>query len=78
MNTLIELGRLHWTRPAADAAAPAVARWYEAKAAVHEHLAAECTDLTDRSRELAHARRARVHAQSLLRAAPQSMNGAMV
>ncbi len=42
-STLCELGRLHLTRPTADAPAVVVAAWYERKAVLLEHLAREGT-----------------------------------
>lgn len=39
-NVLSEMGRLHLTRPAADAAPVVLAGWYERKAAMLEHLTA--------------------------------------
>lgn len=43
VSTLQEMTRLHVSRPAVDAPAPVVAAWYERKAALLEHLAAEGT-----------------------------------
>lgn len=42
-STLREMTHLHLSRPAADAPAAVVAAWYERKAALLEHLAAEGT-----------------------------------
>ncbi|PRX45346.1 hypothetical protein B0I33_1097 [Prauserella shujinwangii] len=44
-NVLAELGQLHLSRPAVDASPEQVARWYERKATVLEHLAAQGSDL---------------------------------
>lgn len=66
MTTLIELERLHWQRPSLHAPAADVAAWYEAKAAVHEHLATEARDELSRTRELDFADRARTRARLLL------------
>ena len=43
LSTLGEMTRLHASRPAIDAPAREVAAWYERKAALLEHLAAERT-----------------------------------
>jgi len=40
-STLREMTRLHLSRPAADAPVAVVAAWYERKAVLLEHLAAE-------------------------------------
>ena len=41
MNVLIEMTALSIGRPTAGASAECVAAWYEAKARLHEHLAAQ-------------------------------------
>lgn len=59
-STLCELGRLHWTRPAADAPAVVVAAWYRRKATVLEHLATEGTGDFARLAAEAHQHAARL------------------
>lgn len=66
--TLVELARLSWQRPGPQADAEAVAAWYEAKAATHEHLAVEAAGSGDElgaAREYGYARTAAAHAASL-------------
>lgn len=41
MNVLIEMTALQIGRPTAGASVECVAAWYEAKARLHEHLAAQ-------------------------------------
>ena len=40
MNTLTEMMTLSFARPASDATKTEIAAWFEAKARLHEHLAA--------------------------------------
>lgn len=61
-STLQEMGALHLSRPAPHASAAEVADWYERKAALLEHLAAESAA---QARSLAAA--AHRHAARLLR-----------
>lgn len=65
MNVLIEMTALSVGRPSADASAECVAAWYEAKARLHEHLAAQGGP--DSARESALAVRAHERSQLLLR-----------
>ncbi|MBF6214041.1 hypothetical protein IU433_21360 [Nocardia puris] len=63
MNVLIEMQTLCLTRPSSGADADSLARWYAAKARLHEHLAGEGGPDSGRERELAAS--ARRHAQRL-------------
>lgn len=60
-STLRELGALHLSRPTATASNTEVAAWYERKATVLEHLAAEGAAQARAMAAAAHA-----HAASLL------------
>lgn len=60
VSTLREMTRLHATRPAVDAPAGVVAAWYERKAVLLEHLAAEGTTGARRLAVEAHQHAARV------------------
>ncbi|PRX43845.1 hypothetical protein B0I33_1138 [Prauserella shujinwangii] len=55
LNVLAELGQLHLSRPALDASPEQVARWYERKATVLEHLASQGSDTAELA-EAAHRR----------------------
>lgn len=70
MTSLIELERLYWQRPSLGAPDAVVAAWYEAKATVHEQLAAESRDAQGRSRELHFADKARARATALRATTP--------
>jgi hypothetical protein len=59
-NVLAELGALHLARPAAGAAPRVVGAWYERKAVVLEHLAAEGSRTARVEAEVAH-----MHARAL-------------
>lgn len=61
MNVLIEMTALSLSRPARNAHPEQLAAWFEAKARLHEHLAAESS--TDRAHESALA--AQAHERSL-------------
>lgn len=63
MNTLIEMTTLDLHRPAPDASPETVAAWYEAKARLHEHIAAEGGP--DSAQESAWAVAAHEHARRL-------------
>lgn len=62
-NALSEMTTLALHRPGPDAAADAVADWYEAKERLHAQLAAE--DRADTAAELGYAVDAREHADRL-------------
>jgi hypothetical protein len=62
VSTLLEIGELVRTRPWLHAPASVVAAWYEQKAVVLQHIAAETGDLD--AAECSH--RAHVHAVALL------------
>ena len=66
MNVLIEMTALSISRPARCADPEQRAAWFEAKARLHEHLAAESG--ADRARESALALQAHEHSLRLLRA----------
>lgn len=53
-NTLAELGELHRSRPGAEAGPIEVAAWYERKAQVFEHLAAQGSRTAAVHAEIAH------------------------
>jgi hypothetical protein len=63
VSTLAELGELHLSRPGLTAPARVTAAWYERKALVLEHLAAEAGD---GERYQTYARVAHAHARELL------------
>lgn len=64
-NTLAEMMALLMARPAADASDAELAVWLEAKARLHEHLAAESGDDAAHELELA----SRAHQRSIRLAA---------
>lgn len=66
MNVLIEMTALSIGRPASDANPADRAAWYEAKARLHEYLAAESA--ADRARETFLAAQAHEHSLRLLSA----------
>ncbi|MCE5291529.1 MAG: hypothetical protein LLG14_20130 [Nocardiaceae bacterium] len=53
MNTLTEMMTLSFARPPMGASKTEVAAWFEAKARLHEHLAAEGGPDADQERALA-------------------------
>jgi hypothetical protein len=63
MNVLIEMTALDMNRPAPDATSEIVAAWYEAKALLHEHIAAEGG--SDAAQQSAWAMAAHQHARRL-------------
>ncbi|NMN93925.1 hypothetical protein FGL95_02610 [Nocardiaceae bacterium YC2-7] len=65
MNVLIEMTALSMSRSASCGDAEKLAAWFEAKARLHEHLAAEGG--ADRARESALAVQAHEHSLRLLR-----------
>ncbi|MBO0839721.1 MAG: hypothetical protein J2O49_02740 [Sciscionella sp.] len=65
MNVLIELTALGMSRPAPDAPSDVVAAWYEAKARLHEQLAAQGGP--ESAQELAWAAAAHEHARTCCR-----------
>jgi hypothetical protein len=65
MNVLIEMTALDMHRPAPDATPDVVAAWYEAKARLHEHIAAEGG--SDAAQQSAWAVAAHERARRLLR-----------
>ncbi|MBJ8344359.1 hypothetical protein [Antrihabitans sp. YC2-6] len=65
MNVLIEMTALSISRPASCTDPEQLAAWYEAKARLHEHLAAE--NSADHAREIALAAAAHEHSLRLLR-----------
>ena len=67
MNVVLEMTALSISRPAADSPVESVAAWYEAKARLHEHLAA--LGDTDHARERMLAASAHERSLSLLRSA---------
>jgi hypothetical protein len=64
MNVLIEMTALDRNRPAPDAPPEIVAAWYEAKARLHEHIAA--VGGPDAAQASAWATAAHEHARGLL------------
>lgn len=66
MNVLIEMTALSISRPTSTASAEQLAAWYEAKARLHEHLAAESSG--DSAHESALAAQAYEHSMRLLHA----------
>ena len=61
MNVLIEMTTLSFARPTAGASNEEFASWFEAKARLHQHIAAEGGPDADREFALA----ARAHQRSL-------------
>ncbi|MQA62371.1 MAG: hypothetical protein GEU86_12925 [Actinophytocola sp.] len=59
-TTLQELGALHLSRPTAKASKTEIAAWYERKATVLEHLAAEGASQARAMAVTAHAHAARL------------------
>lgn len=59
-NVLSELQDLQWSRPAVDASDREVAAWYERKATVLEHLAAEGASAVRGMAAVAHQHAARL------------------
>lgn len=53
MNTLTEMMTLSFARPTSGASNTEIAAWFEAKARLHEHLAAEGGPDADHERTLA-------------------------
>ncbi|ORM38246.1 hypothetical protein BFL43_00495 [Williamsia sp. 1135] len=66
MNVLIEMTALSISRSTSSADSEQLAAWFEAKALLHAHLAAESS--ADRAHESALADQAREHSLRVLRA----------
>jgi hypothetical protein len=62
MSTLLEIGELVRARPAVDEAPEVLAAWYERKAVVLRHIAAETAAPSERDTYVAWAHRAQLHA----------------
>ena len=69
MNVLTEMTALNLHRPAPNATPDTVAAWFEAKALLHEHLAAEGGSDAGQPRAWAAAAHERARTMSLGRAA---------
>lgn len=65
MNALIEMTALCTSRPSATAPVEQVAAWYQAKARMHEALAARRAP-AEQARELRYAASAAEHARQLI------------
>lgn len=69
MNVLIEMTALNLNRPAPNATSETVAAWFEAKALLHEHIAAEGGSDAGQQSAWAMAAHERARTMSLGRAA---------